>query len=296
MDILDFLRADGSIVVNKQLAHRIGLQEAVVYSELVSLYKYWSSKGELTKDGFFYCTYENLERNTSLKEKVTLRAINKLIKMELVEKVTRGLPRKNYYKITKGIYKLMDEKDEPEPDPEKEENPVQYRQNGGTDNDSALQGPEEEKGGSNPRGIQYRQNGGTSTAKQEVLVPRKRRSNNTRTNNTRINNTDKRSISENDIDNMLIATPIKKQLQINQKRLIDEGITLETIHKEIQKYKGQLSDAELSFIIGSILQSTKGPIQNFSRLFYKAVHNHILERGEEKKNKVSYEFGKRKPG
>jgi hypothetical protein len=38
--IIDLLRSDGSIVVNKRLAKAIGLMEAVVYSELVSMYKY----------------------------------------------------------------------------------------------------------------------------------------------------------------------------------------------------------------------------------------------------------------
>ena len=54
MNILDLLRADGSIVVNKKLANKIGLNEAVVLSELISRFK-WHQKENKDKNGWFYC-------------------------------------------------------------------------------------------------------------------------------------------------------------------------------------------------------------------------------------------------
>jgi len=109
--ILDLLRSDGSIVINKKLAKEIGLNETVIYSELVSLYKYWEGRGDLTKDGWFFCTYKNLEDNTTIQQKTAQRVTTKLVKLGLIEKKIMGLPAKTYYKITNGIYDFMTGKD-----------------------------------------------------------------------------------------------------------------------------------------------------------------------------------------
>ena len=54
--ILDLLREGGSIVVNKKLAHAIGMDAAVMYSELISKQRYFAKKGQLTDDGYFFNT------------------------------------------------------------------------------------------------------------------------------------------------------------------------------------------------------------------------------------------------
>ncbi|RKD84123.1 hypothetical protein ATL39_0056 [Sinobaca qinghaiensis] len=251
MDILDLLRGDGSIIVNKKLAHEIGLQEAVIYSELVSLYKYWSDREELTEDGLFYCTYENIERNTSLKEKAALRAINKLVKLGLIEKISRGLPRKNYYKITSGIYRLMDDWNKNGNENNKMN---KNRQNDGTDNDSSSTVNKS----SNDRQIQHRQNGGTNTAKTEVTEPSKQPLNNTRTNNTKINNTDLLTIDVNNTyhtDNQITSTEedqcfeLEKEYRLKGlsqeviKRVRDEiNLNKENINNYVPYYKSCLDN------------------------------------------------------
>lgn len=111
MDILDFLRSDGSIVVNKKLAHEIGLNEAVIYSELVSLFKYWTSRDQLTDGKWFFCTIENLQENTTLGKDAQSKAISKLEKKyELIETKRMGLPARRYFAITHKIYDLFDDK------------------------------------------------------------------------------------------------------------------------------------------------------------------------------------------
>ena len=106
-NILQLLRADGSIVVNKALAKNIGLNEAIIYSELVSLFLYWDSKDKLinipleknkktgevvySKEKFFFCTVENLEENTTLSRKVQNKAIEKLEKLGLIIKINKKL-------------------------------------------------------------------------------------------------------------------------------------------------------------------------------------------------------------
>lgn len=172
MDVLDFLRADGSIVVNKKLAKQIGLNETVVYSELVSLYKYWSNREKLTEDGWFFCTYENLEENTTIPERTASRVVNRLAKLGLIEKKRMGLPAKTYYKITNGIYDLFVDIN----------NENKISQNGRTDNINVS----DVKNDNKPRHDQISQNGRTRSAILAEPDQPKWQGNNTRINNTNL--------------------------------------------------------------------------------------------------------------
>ena len=107
MNLFDLLRSDGSIVVNKSLAHEIGLNEAIIYSELVSLHEYWRKQERLTDDQWFFCTVENLEKHTTLSKGQQSRVIKKLEELKLIETRRRGLPAKRYFKITDEIYNLV---------------------------------------------------------------------------------------------------------------------------------------------------------------------------------------------
>lgn len=111
MNLFDLLRSDGSIVVNKSLAHEIGLNEAIVYSELVSLNEYWRNNDRLTDDQWFFCTVENLEKHTTLSKGQQSRTIKKLEELKLIETRRRGLPAKRYFRITDEIYNLILSKD-----------------------------------------------------------------------------------------------------------------------------------------------------------------------------------------
>jgi DNA-binding PadR family transcriptional regulator len=106
LNVLDLLRADGSIVINKKLAKEIGLNPTIVYSELVSMFKYFESRGE-TDNGWFYCTIEKLEDNTTLKRDVQDKAIKKLADLNLIEVARRGLPAKRYFRITDKILEIL---------------------------------------------------------------------------------------------------------------------------------------------------------------------------------------------
>jgi hypothetical protein len=97
--VIDLLRADGSIVVNKNLARNIGLDCAVLYSELASKYKYFKQKGKLTSDGYFFNTVDNLEIDTCLSSYQQRECLKKLEKYGLVQIVRRGLPAKRFFKI-----------------------------------------------------------------------------------------------------------------------------------------------------------------------------------------------------
>ena len=97
--ILDLLRSDGSIVVNKRLAHAVGLDAAIMFSELISRQKYFADKGQLTKDGFFFNTVEDIEEATTLSKYQQSKAIKKLVELQLIKHKNQGLPQKRYFKI-----------------------------------------------------------------------------------------------------------------------------------------------------------------------------------------------------
>lgn len=106
--IFELLRADGSIIVNKKLARGIGLQPGIVYSELISKYLYFSKRGEL-KDGYFFNTIENLEKDTTLSVYQQRNAIVSLVKRGFITQKIQGIPAKRYFKIlvNKEIFKKL---------------------------------------------------------------------------------------------------------------------------------------------------------------------------------------------
>jgi hypothetical protein len=99
MSVLDILRSDGSIVVNKFLAKTIGLHEAIVLSELISWHLFYADRGELDKEGMFFCTVEKMEENTTLSKHLQSNAINHLKGYGLIEAKQKGIPAKRYFRI-----------------------------------------------------------------------------------------------------------------------------------------------------------------------------------------------------
>ena len=82
---LDFIRADGSIIINKKLARSIGVDCAILYSEIISKYKYFKERNELTSDGYFFNTVENMEDDACLSAYQQREAIRKLEKYGLIK-------------------------------------------------------------------------------------------------------------------------------------------------------------------------------------------------------------------
>ena len=108
MNFLDLIKSKGYIVVSKELAREIGLNETIILAELISQYQYFKDKGELDEQGYFYCTIDKLEKNTTIEKSKQGRVINNLIDMELIEKNTKGVPPKRHFKINEtNITKLF---------------------------------------------------------------------------------------------------------------------------------------------------------------------------------------------
>ncbi len=97
--IVELLRADGSISVNKRLIQHVGLVEAVIYSELLSRYCYFRDRGKLRK-GWFYNTMEDLERGAGVSKRYQMSSIKKLQLMGLLEMEVKGVPATRHFRFT----------------------------------------------------------------------------------------------------------------------------------------------------------------------------------------------------
>ena len=99
MIITSLLSSSNFIITNKILIKAVGINAAILIGELCSEYNYWEQKNELKYGEWFYSTRENIEEQTGLSEDQQRRAINKLIKMGLIETKRMDIPCKTYYKL-----------------------------------------------------------------------------------------------------------------------------------------------------------------------------------------------------
>jgi hypothetical protein len=97
--VFELLRNAGSIVINKALMHRLGVNEAIIYYEIVSRYSYFAKEDMLTEDGYFYNTVDDLQLATAIGEKAQNSAIKKLMTLGLIDKKLKGTPARRHFKI-----------------------------------------------------------------------------------------------------------------------------------------------------------------------------------------------------
>ncbi len=92
---------------NRPLAHAIGLSETVVYGTLVAKWHYYSERGMLDEEGWFFSTVPDLEESTSLTERQQKRCIDNLVKLGLVKCEQRGMPARRSFFIVDDIVLLV---------------------------------------------------------------------------------------------------------------------------------------------------------------------------------------------
>jgi DNA-binding transcriptional regulator GbsR (MarR family) len=106
--IIDLLRADGSIIINKKLSRAIGLHEAIMYSEILSKYCYFKNNNKIDKDGYFFNTIEDMEHDTNLSRHQQTESIKKLVELNLLEYKVKGMPAKRYFKLNEDMRFLQE--------------------------------------------------------------------------------------------------------------------------------------------------------------------------------------------
>jgi len=85
------------LVLNKELARRVGLNSAILLSDLISKEEYFISNG--ATDGWFFNTEANIERDTTLTPYQQRKCLKTLKTEGLIEIKRKGIPAKQFFKI-----------------------------------------------------------------------------------------------------------------------------------------------------------------------------------------------------
>jgi len=119
--------------LNKAMVKALGLETALWLTDLFSKFEYFSAKGDVDKDGFFFNTQEDIRKDTGLGFDKQTSITKSLVGIGVLQVVKKGLPARNYYKIdieklSEIIGKWLSENQ----DPVHENNRVQSPGNPGT--------------------------------------------------------------------------------------------------------------------------------------------------------------------
>jgi hypothetical protein len=99
--ILDLLRADGSITINKRLIQKIKCPlAAMMFSELASRYCYFRDRGRLTKEGYFFNTVADIEEATCITRRQQDAAVKLLTGLGIIEMRVMGIPATRHFRFT----------------------------------------------------------------------------------------------------------------------------------------------------------------------------------------------------
>ncbi|PEJ37271.1 hypothetical protein [Bacillus pseudomycoides] len=106
MKLISVLSGNGFVMYNKELAHTVSVNGAIIFGQLCSSYESFGSKGMLTvkeEREYFFLTSETLEEETALSYKQQLKAIKELEQAGYIETKVMGVPSKKYFSITDKI-------------------------------------------------------------------------------------------------------------------------------------------------------------------------------------------------
>tara|TARA_R110000823_G_scaffold32983_8_gene92609 strand:+ start:558 stop:1178 length:621 start_codon:yes stop_codon:yes gene_type:complete len=91
------LSSTAFIVLNKDLARKVGLKSAVLLADLISKEEYFIANG--MTEGWFFNTEANIEQDTTLTPFQQRKCLKTLENHLLVDTKRKGIPAKRYFKI-----------------------------------------------------------------------------------------------------------------------------------------------------------------------------------------------------
>ena len=94
----NLLSSSAFLVVNKELAKQIGLNETVLLADLISKEQYFIDNKQLN-EGWFFNTAKNIEVDTTLTSHQQRKAIKNLKSLGIIETKLIGIPAKQHFKI-----------------------------------------------------------------------------------------------------------------------------------------------------------------------------------------------------
>ena len=99
------LSSSAFLVVNKNLAKEIGLNETVLLADLISKEEYFIENKQII-DGWFFNTAKNIQKDTTLTSHQQRKCIKILKNLGIIETKVIGIPAKQHFKIIES--KLLD--------------------------------------------------------------------------------------------------------------------------------------------------------------------------------------------
>jgi len=94
----NLLSSTAFLVVNKELAKKIGLHEVVLLADLISKEQYFIDNKQLN-EGWFFNTAKNIQDDTTLTSHQQRKAIKNLKSLGIIETQLIGIPAKQHFKI-----------------------------------------------------------------------------------------------------------------------------------------------------------------------------------------------------
>ena len=94
----NLLSSTAFLVVNKELAKQIGLNETVLLADLISKEQYFIDNKQLN-EGWFFNTAKNIQDDTTLTSHQQRKAIKNLKSLGIIETKLIGIPAKQHFKI-----------------------------------------------------------------------------------------------------------------------------------------------------------------------------------------------------
>jgi phage conserved hypothetical protein, C-terminal domain len=92
-------------IVNKEIARLVGIEPAVLLSDLIDKQTYFSNRNELDSEGYFFNTVEFIELATSLNYHAQKKALKVLSEHGFIEEKLKGIPAKLHFKVVE--YKIL---------------------------------------------------------------------------------------------------------------------------------------------------------------------------------------------
>ena len=96
--LINTLRSESSLIINKVLIERIGLIPAVLLSNYLEKQLYFDKKYS-DNNGWFYQTHSQIQNQIFLSERELIKAKKALISSKLIEIKRQGLPAKEWIRI-----------------------------------------------------------------------------------------------------------------------------------------------------------------------------------------------------
>lgn len=104
-DMFEFLMkemcsSDAYWTLSKRIVKILGLETTMFLTQLIDWESYLRQNGRLEKGGWFYHTCDDITEQTTLSRYAQTRAITLLQEMGVLQVVSKGLPKRQWFKIT----------------------------------------------------------------------------------------------------------------------------------------------------------------------------------------------------